>query len=256
MPGQAATARCFPLPQAQLRSVHGSAGKVSVARHTRPGRQRDILDAFTERVAVNGYDMTSISEVAGDLHLSKGTIMYHFGSKDRMLAELSREYTERRLAELEVILEVTSDPVERLGSIIASMITAHRDDRVAALAFAREFMRFANEPIMTDVRRLRARYLVLVRTVIADGIGQGVFRPLDPRILALQIIGSCHWAWTWLRLDGPLSVEDVTTVFVTSAIAGIALGQGEVDVADTLGRRGWLPEEVIRLRSIHAAEYA
>jgi AcrR family transcriptional regulator len=87
----------------------------------RPGRKREILERFTVRMAVQGYDQTSSSEIARDLGLSKGTVMHHYGSKDRLLRQMSLEYMQRRLTEVtscRFVLSGTRD--SRLKSWIRS----------------------------------------------------------------------------------------------------------------------------------------
>jgi len=93
-----------------------------------------------------GMPTRSSISIARRRQLSKGTIMYHFGSKDQMLREMSLGYMERRLRELEVIVEELTDDSARLGALIVSLVTSYRDDRESSIAFSREFMRFANGP--------------------------------------------------------------------------------------------------------------
>jgi AcrR family transcriptional regulator len=214
----------------------------------RPGRQRDILNVFTDLVAEQGYDMTSLSEIASRLQVSKGTIMHHFGSKDRLLQQMALEYTERRLAELEIVLAAEEAPERQLALIVASLVTAHRDDRAATLAFSREFMRFASDPVMDEVRQLRRRYAGLISDVVSRGMDDGSFRRTDATIVALQLIGMCTWAWTWLRPDGPIAVDEVARIFVHTALDGVLTEpSAERDVLE-------LPEEIGRLREHRALE--
>src|SRR4051794_19136496 len=51
---------------------------------TRGGRRAEILVTFTRHVAERGYDRANFGDVAAELGLSKGTIVHHFGTKDRM----------------------------------------------------------------------------------------------------------------------------------------------------------------------------
>ena len=51
------------------------------------GRRDLILECFVRHVAERGYDGTNLSDIANELAISKGTIVHHFTSKDRMLAE-------------------------------------------------------------------------------------------------------------------------------------------------------------------------
>ena len=193
----------------------------SAGNRTRPGARQRILAVFTELVASQGYDVTSLSEIAGELGLSKGTIMHHFGSKDRMLQEMSLGYMNRRLEELELIVAESRSDGDALLAVIAALLRAHRDDRAATVAFAREFMRFANEPVMTEVRELRTRYVTGVRDLIQSGIDDGTFRPLNPMVAALQLIGMVAWVWTWYHPDGTLSNEEIAASFGELALNGI-----------------------------------
>lgn len=197
---------------------------------------------FTEKLALQGYDMTSVSEIASALGLSKGTVMHHFGSKDRMLQELSLEYMRRRLAELEVIEESLPSPEDRLAAIILALVTAFRDDQAATVAFSREFTRFVNDPVMDEVRVLRRRYTDMVRGVLEDGMASGVFREADPTIVTLQIIGMCNWSWTWLDPEGRLSVDEIAEIYVRVVLCGM-LTDGDREVLSRL------PEPVARLRA-------
>jgi AcrR family transcriptional regulator len=191
------------------------------ARSPRPGRRGDILATFTSLVAEQGYDGTSVAEIADRLSLSKGTIMYHFGSKDQLLRQMSLDYMERRLRELEVIVDEVPGSGDRVAALIVSLVTAYRDDRAASIAFSREFMRFANEPVMDEVRALRRRYVDTLQSCLEAGIADGTFRDADPKVVALQIIGMCNWAWTWLSPTGRLSFDQVAEIFVDTVLAGM-----------------------------------
>lgn len=186
--------------------------------------------------------MTSVAQIAEALQLSKGTIMYHFGAKDQLLKQMSLEYMQRRLHELEVIVESVPTSEGRLYALIASLVTSYGDDRAASVAFSREFMRFANEPVMEDVRTLRRRYVDALQELLEGGMTDGVFRRTDAKIVALQIIGMCTWTWTWLQPDGRLAFDEVAAIFADTVLDGV-LADAQSDRAP---RR--LPEAITELR--------
>jgi AcrR family transcriptional regulator len=210
-------------------------------RKSRVGRRQEILDAFTQLVAEHGYDLTSVSDIAEHLALSKGTIMYHFGSKDQMLRELCLDFMRRRLAELELIVEHVPRNDERLAALVVSLMTCFRDERAASVAFAREFMRFSTDPVMEDVRDLRRRYLDGIRELLDRGMADGSFRQTDGKIVALQIIGMCHWTWTWYRPSGDLSMEEIGATFVDVITAGLLADSGRKPQTQ-------LPAAIVELR--------
>ena len=161
--------------------------------------------------------------VAEELGISKGTIVHHYGSKDRLLEAVHSEYMRRRLAEARVILEQIEGPAEQVVALIAQLLIAQRDDRAATVAFAREFVRFSSLKVMHDIRHMRAEYTAIIRNVIANGIEQGVFRPGSPDLVTLQIFGMCNWAWTWMRPDMQWPVGEIVDTWTGVLLSGLVI---------------------------------
>src|SRR4051812_31720791 len=201
-----------------------------------PGRYDEILETFTRHVAERGYEGTNFGSVAAELGMSKGTIVHHFGTKDRILAALHESYMHRRLAELDLILSRLDDPAEQLAAVLHAFILYQVEDRTATVAFQREIVGLADHGPMAEGRALRERYVRLVRGVIEAGVEAGVFRPVDAGLDTLLIFGSAQWAWTWFRPDGPNSVEQVGSALVDLVLSGLLVDQDRVEaLADSRG---------------------
>jgi TetR/AcrR family transcriptional regulator, cholesterol catabolism regulator len=198
-----------------------------VSRTTRAARssKRDILSAFASAVARSGYDEVSFREIAEALEISKGTIVHHYGTKERLLEAVHREYMDRRLREAEIILATTTGAAARLTALVAQLMLAQRDDRDAGVTFAREVARFATMDLMADVRSLRATYTGLVRTVLVDGVASGEFVDVDVELVTLQVFGMCNWSWTWFGVQPRYTVVEVVEAWTTSLLTGLARGR-------------------------------
>lgn len=205
-----------------------------MARRERASRRNDILRCFTELVAERGYDGVSLRDVADALGMSKGTILHHFGTKDRLLEELHADYMNRRLAEARELLERFDDPVDQVRAIIYQLLVAEQDDRAATVAFAREIVRFSSEDVMADVRAMRRQYAALVRDIIRRGVEAGVFADVDPTIASLQLFGMCNWSWTWFEPGGTWTTEEIAEEFSRTFLHGLI----SRDVATELDSRG------------------
>jgi AcrR family transcriptional regulator len=199
----------------------------------RASRKNDILECFTDMVALRGYDEVSLRDVAEFLGISKGTIVHHFGSKDRMLELLHANYMTRRLAELRAIFEQVHSPVGRVSAIVHQLMLAERDDRSATVAFGREIVRFAMEDQMKDVRAMRDEYTKMTVDTIRSGVSQGIFKTDHPEIVALQVFGMCNWSWTWFRPEGMWSADEVADTFVNTLLGGLC-PSGVADFAEEL----------------------
>jgi TetR/AcrR family transcriptional regulator, cholesterol catabolism regulator len=191
-------------------------------RARRPGGRRDeILACFTEFVAERGYDGTNFGDLAEELGLSKGTIVHHFGTKDRMLAEQHAQYLRRRLADAHLILEWLDSAPEQLAGLIHLAVLIHRDDRAPTRAFARTVDRVRLTAEDRGIHVLGEQYTRIVRDVIRWGMDDGSFRPGDADLVALQIFGACNWAWTWFDPAGRCSAEEVAASFSDVSLAGL-----------------------------------
>ncbi|PKV96167.1 TetR family transcriptional regulator [Amycolatopsis echigonensis] len=185
------------------------------------GRAGDILATFTRRVAERGYDATNFSDIAGELGLSKGTIVHHFGTKDRLLAALHESYMRRRLAEAALIRDRLATPTRQLAGLLYAFVLYQVVDREATVAFQREVVRLADHEAMAEGRRMRAEYLDLVRATLSEGIASGEFRSCDVEVQSLLIFGSAQWAWTWFDPAGPVSAEQVGAQLVDLVLGGL-----------------------------------
>ena len=186
----------------------------------RKSRRGEILQCFTAMVAERGYDEVSIRDVAEALGISKGTILHHFRSKESLLEELHGDYMRRRLAEAHELLAEFEDPVDQLQLVVYQLMLTQRDDRAATVAFAREIVRFAEEDVMSDVRRMRHEYSALVTDIISRGVQRGDFRDVDPAMTALQLFGMCNWSWTWFEPEGAWSAREIADDFCRTLIGG------------------------------------
>ncbi|WP_420287900.1 TetR/AcrR family transcriptional regulator [Nocardioides sp. CPCC 206347] len=201
------------------------------------GRYNDILDTFTRHIAEIGYDGVNFGLVANELGVSKGTIVHHFGSKDRILAALHESYMTRRLAELDYILAELDDPVEQVAAALHAFLLYHEVDRAATVAFQREVVRLAGQESMAKGADLRQTYFTRFRDVIQSGIDSGQFREVDPTVDALLLFGSAQWAWTWFHPDGERPIEAICSAFVDLALGSLLINRRRLpQLSDAQGK--------------------
>jgi len=205
-------------------------------RNVRPaegGRREEILEQFVELVAEKGYDGTNLGELAGRLGISKGTIVHHFTSKDRMLAESHLRYIRRRLAEARALIAALPGAPERLAALIHAFILYQHEDRAATIAFQRETVRFRENEVMADAQQQRDEFFQLLAGVLQSGFDDGSLRAPrhgDARLAALALLGSAHWAWTWYDPKGRSRPEEVAAAFLELYLGGLLADRAPLDL--------------------------
>jgi TetR/AcrR family transcriptional regulator, cholesterol catabolism regulator len=196
-----------------------------MAAAPRKSKREEILRCFTELVAECGYDEVSVRDIAEALEISKGTILHHFGSKEAILERINNDYMRRRLAEARDYLPELDDPVDELQAFICQLMLSQQDDRAATVAFSREIVRSASEPLMAEVRQLRDEFSAVLVGILERGVKSGAFADVDPRLTALQIFGMTNWAWTWFVPGGRKTAVEIAAEFSRTVIGGLAPGQ-------------------------------
>jgi len=185
------------------------------------GKRELILKTFVRHVAERGYDGTNLGDLAAELEISKGTIVHHFTSKDRMLAEAHERYMHYRVNELKLIATALRTPGERLAGIVYATVLYQHHDRAGAVAFQREATRFRDDDVMAAVRGLRAEFMSTVVDVVKDGVADGSFREVDPAIAAMGMLSFGFWAWTWYVPDDERPPEQVAQQLVQLYLSGL-----------------------------------
>ncbi len=135
-------------------------------RLTREQTREEFVTIAARRFAEQGFQATSLEEIAAEAGYSKAALLYHFGTKDDLLAAVMGrhvEETERLVAELEdeppgaertdhAIRALVGFAVARRPTSPLSMKPAH--DIASALG--------RNPDLLARFQRLQARLVVLL----------------------------------------------------------------------------------------------
>jgi hypothetical protein len=85
----------------------------------------------------------------------------------------------------------------------------------------------------------KKKYNRIVEKIIEDGISQGLFRKVDPRLQANAIIGMCNWVYKWYKPGhSPYTPDQITDHFVPLLETGYLKKDGQKKHVG-LGISGW-----------------
>lgn len=168
-------------------------------------RRDRILDVAAEAFMTLGFAATSVDSICAALGQTKGSVYYHFRSKTDLFFAVYRramEYTEGALDGVPANLL----PTDRLHGMAFAhtmlIIERLRYLRVAALGLEMHLLGRT-----TPTERAEMRSLVAMRDaserryvdVITDGIADGSFRRVDPRLAVKPLLGALNWTSRWYQ---------------------------------------------------------
>ena len=142
-------------------------------------RKNEILDVAEELFNLNGFDATTISAIIEKAGIARGTVYYHFKSKEDVLDALIERHCQRLLAEAKEIAADSRLPVmERLIQTLMSM----NGDKEGTPSVITQQMHRPQNALMhqkTHETMLEAIPPILMG-IIEDGIKEGIFNTPYP----------------------------------------------------------------------------
>ncbi|MEV8311404.1 TetR/AcrR family transcriptional regulator [Streptomyces flavidovirens] len=155
-------------------------------------RREEMLRAAVEQIEARGVSAVRIADVASALSVSNALVLYHFSTKEKLVAAAFAYAAEGDLAQLRKLLGRRTSAVRRLRSAVRWY--APTGQAKGWKLWIEGWAASLREPALREVARdLDQRWKAALTEVITEGAEAGEFRCEDP--------ASAAWRLTAL-LDG------------------------------------------------------
>ena len=199
-----------------------------VSDETRDAKRLTILEAAAKIFNERGYHLTSMSDVADALGVSKPFLYYYLKDKEDILYQCSRVATEQLHALLDKVRLADVNGWERLEMLFRGYAGVMTTDFGICLirSTAPGSMRpESREKLWFGRRRLNHE----VERIIAQGMADGSIRSCDPKKLSFAMFGAFNWMTFWYRPDGPQKPEAIADYFLDIFARGVVVTEDRGD---------------------------
>ncbi len=170
--------------------------------------KRKIFETSMKLFADKGYDATSIEEITATVGVAKGTLYYHFSSKEEIFEFLVEEGVKL----LKNSISIKTDNLK------------HSLDKIRAIVLIQIKVLFKYESFMTiilsqiwgnDERSQLCKkhvfdYIQMIEEIVKDGIEKAEIISGDPNIIASGIFGFICSSFIYkMRHQGDIKVEEL-----------------------------------------------
>jgi TetR/AcrR family transcriptional regulator, cholesterol catabolism regulator len=223
-----------------------STGGAKRTRKTRGGRDNGVGRERVMQVALqmflaNGYAGTSLKAVADELGISPPALSWYFPSKEDLYSSVIEQAMQDFLSYVRDAI-TDSDPVFKLSQLVRAHVTWQLQQSEVAQAFdltmtVKGRSTEIPESRLAPIRKLEHDYVDEVRSILREGVEQGVFAVDDIVTTAFAIITMCEYVNTWYNAKGPLSVAAVANRYeglvrkMVGAVSGRAIPSAEEPAA-------------------------
>jgi AcrR family transcriptional regulator len=175
-----------------------------------------IRQAAADRFFEQGYESTTVREIADALDIRAASIYYHYPDKQQILFELIDSAMTLLADGVGRAVSGHDAPADQLAAIVVHHVALHALRPREATLGETELRSLTGERLELAVAK-RDAYEAIVVGVLADGVRAGVFEPLDPKLTAFAVISMCTNVGIWYRPDGRLTLSEVARSYATMA---------------------------------------
>ncbi|KQY55708.1 TetR family transcriptional regulator [Aeromicrobium sp. Root495] len=198
----------------------------TTARRGRPGYDQDaILRGAIELFNRQGYDGTSVGDIAKQLGLTKSAIYHHVPSKEALLSAALDEALEGLSAAVSSAAEAApgTSAYDRLRTVVRQSVEILVDHLPAVTLLLR--VRGNSELELKALARRRAIDEQLTRLVQA-AVDEGALRSdIQPDLISRLLFGLVNSLVEWYRPDGQVDRDVLADSIAALAFDGLALAE-------------------------------
>jgi len=194
-------------------------------------KKQEILDAAAECFMEQGFQATSIDDVARRLGCTKGRIYHHYPSKMDLFFDVHREGMARLFAGVEPATKTTGDGATVLTAMLRahamSLMNHHTYESVVVQGV--HLHRFgamtpAQRLVLDELIASRDAFEALFKTQVAAAKADGSVADLDVSIATKTILGGLQWSLIWYRPEadkGPRARQALADKMVDTLVNGL-----------------------------------
>lgn len=172
-------------------------------------RRDQLLRASARLFREKGYAATSVRDIAAATGMQSGSWVYHFRTKQDILAAVMEEGLARALERIEAIARLDLGPREKFRALVRTHIEnllGPGQDYIPVLLYERRSLEKGQQARVITPQK---RYEQAWSDVIAELQARGEWL-LPGRIDRLLMFGALNWMVIWYRGRGGLTVDELT----------------------------------------------
>jgi len=178
-----------------------------------------VLDEAARLFCRQGFEGTSVRDIARAVGILPGSLYCHFATKEDLLAAVYVKGVEQISAAVAAAVEPHDDPWERLeAACVAHLEAILRDDDYARVVVrVRPADSAAANTRLIELRdRYEAQFAALIKALPLP-------RRTDRRVLRLMLLGAMNWAQFWYRPGGSATPRSLARQFTALIRQGLEI---------------------------------
>jgi AcrR family transcriptional regulator len=178
---------------------------------SKSSKRDKILDSAIGLFLQDGYRGTTMKSIADTVNLTEPALYYYFENKSTILQNIrDRIYSDFKEL-IEKVLTLELDDTQKLRAIISahSKFVAKNSYILEILFRDRSMLpEYELQMLLQEENALASE----IEKVYKNGIKDGSFLNIDPKIATYILLGACNWIMFWYNPHGKLDAEEMSAI--------------------------------------------
>lgn len=189
--------------------------------------KRKIFETSMKLFAEKGYELTSIEEITATVGVAKGTLYYHFASKEEIFNFLVEEGIKLLQNSVDIKTSKYENYIDKIKAIVLIQIKIVDKYEEIITILLSQF--WGNEKRNQKCKEYIYRYINKIEQIVEEGIELGQIKKGEPKVIASEIYGLICSSLTYKLKDREnFKVMDVYHQFENTIIKGLEEGEKNV----------------------------
>lgn len=183
-------------------------------------RQIQIIETAASLIKQNGFENTSMRDLAAALKIEASSLYNHISSKDEILKAICFEIASEFIKSIYEVNDIYFDAEQKLRLAIESHVMLLTQQTDKAYVFVNEWKKLKNGDLKEFIA-LRDVYEKGFETIVQNGEDEGLFNEVDKKFAVLTILSSLNWVVEWYRPDGNMSAKQIAEKLTSFILTGL-----------------------------------
>lgn len=182
--------------------------------------KRKIFETSMKLFAEKGYDATSIEDITASVGVAKGTLYYHFSSKEEIFNFLVEEGIKLLQNSIDIKTAKHTNYIDKIKAIVLIQIkiVVKYEDLITILL--RQF--WGKEVTNQKCQKHIYDYINTIEKIVKEGIEKGEIKQGNPEAISSEIYGLICSALIYkLRNNSEIDIMKLYKEFETTVIRGL-----------------------------------
>ncbi len=152
--------------------------------------KQNIINATAKMISEKGLDKVTVDDVVTEAQVAKGSIYFHFDSKDNLLLKTVQYIAEKRISQLRIALEKVNTAQKKLKLLMKANNSMLKDSPESFLMNYAILLSSHKESKKELALEYVIKFIDFIAEIIKEGVASGQFEKVDPQAFATILLFS------------------------------------------------------------------